>query len=452
MGILGSLFAGVSGLNANGNQLSIVGNNIANLGTVGFKSSKATFADLVSNSLGGGSGVLQIGIGVSLTSVQGNFTQGSLVTSGNSLDMAIDGNGFFILRDAQGGSFYSRAGQFKLNENNELVDPSGFLVQGFQVDTTGTITGTIGTISLPSTTAAPRATTTADIGANLYSGASTSAFDINNPTGTSSFSTSLTVYDSLGVSHLLTSYFTKTASNTWSYNIVANSSEITTAGYHAANINASLGIVRVGSGTLTFTSGGALDTESVTTRYDTGTAGGTAGAVVGQTQIDFTGATANQLITFNFGDSVTTDGGGGVDKTTQFGSNSALVSQTQDGYAAGALQAFLIDTTGTISGRFSNGQIRTLAQVALARFPDALGLVRVGKNLFSESADSGQPLVGAPESAGMGRVLSNSLELSNVDLGESFIDMISAQRGFQANSRVITTADEILQELVNLKR
>lgn len=452
MGILSSLFAGVSGLNANGNQLSIIGNNIANLGTVGFKSSKATFADLVSNSLGGAAGALQIGIGVALTSVQGNFSQGALVTSGNALDMAIDGNGFFMVRDSQGGTFYTRAGQFHLDENNNVVDPSGFKLQGYQTNSNNQITGTIGDISLPSTTAAPRATTAATVAANLYSGASATTFSLSDPTGTSHFSSSITVYDSLGTSHLLTLYFTKTAANTWSYNIVANSSEITTANYHSANINSTLGIVRVGSGTLTFTTGGALDTESVVTRYDDGTAAGTAGATVGQLQVDFSGATQDQLITFNFGTSVTTNGGTGLDGTTQFGSSSALVSQSQDGYAAGSLQAFLVDTTGTISGRFSNGQIRTLAQVALARFPDPLGLVRVGKNLYSESASSGQPLIGAPDSAGMGRVMSNSLELSNVDLGESFIDMISAQRGFQANSRVITTADEILQELVNLKR
>jgi flagellar hook protein FlgE len=175
--------------------------------------------------------------------------------------------------------------------------------------------------------------------------------------------------------------------------------------------------------------------------------------VAGKLQVDFSGATQDQLITFNYGTSITTDSGAtGLDGTTQFGSASALVSQTQDGYGAGALQAFLVDSTGTISGRFSNGQLRTLAQVTLARFPSNLGLTRVGKNLFAETRDSGQALKGAPDTAGMGKVQANSLELSNVDLGESFIDMISAQRGFQANSRVITTADEILQELVNIKR
>lgn len=578
MGILSSLFSGVSGLNANGTALSVIGNNIANLSTVGFKGSKATFADLISSSISGGSGAIQTGIGVALTSVQGNFSQGSLATSSNVLDLAIDGNGFFIVEDAQGGTFYSRAGQFRLDKNNNVVDPTGFKLQGFLADTVGTITGTIGDVSLPSTTASPRATTTALVAANLNSAtaptgvrgnvvaaaasATTSAggnnsFNINlngdgaqtitvangltgsalataiqnavrtlapndpfkaaayagftasvnasniftftsgmtgttnnstsgsgavvvtanggdtlatnlnmlapisttgtdfllsDPSASSNFSTSMTVFDSLGNSHLLTTYFTKIGENSWNYNTVAAVSDVVTANYDSSNIDTSLGIVRVGSGTLTFGTDGTLDRESTVIRYDTGTAVGTSGTAPGELQVDFTGATQDQLIGMNYGSSVTTDGGSGLDGTTQFGSTSALVQQTQDGFAAGSLQAFSVDANGVINGRFSNGQLRALAQVVLARFPDPIGLTRTGKNTFAQSGNSGQPVTGTPDSAGLGRVLSNSLELSNVDLGESFIDMIAAQRGFQANSRVITTSDEILQELVNLKR
>ncbi|MEW6542362.1 MAG: flagellar hook protein FlgE [Nitrospirota bacterium] len=457
MGILSSLFAAVSGLNATGNQLSVIGNNIANQGTVGFKSSRTTFADLVSSSLGGGTGTLQTGIGVALTSIQANFTQGSLVTSGNALDMAVDGNGFFIMTDSQGGTFYSRAGQFRLDSQNRVVNPNGLFLQGYQADSDGQITGTIDTIALPATTASPNKTTSVTVSVNLQADATTSTFSLSDPTGTSNFSTSITAYDSLGKSHLLTTYFTRTAANTWTYNVVGNSSEVTsgtTSGtYHTSNINSTLGIVKLMSGSLTFTTAGALDTESVVTYYDTGTAAGTAGATAGAGRVSFTGATANQAITLDYGTSITTDSGTtGLDGTTQFGAASALVNQTQDGYGAGSLQAFLVDSEGTISGRFSNGQIRTLAQVVLAKFPDPVGLVRSGKNLYAESSDSGQPLRAAPDSAGLGKVASNSLELSNVDLGEEFINMIAAQRGFQANSRMITTSDEILQELVNLKR
>lgn len=601
MGILSALFAGVSGLNANGNLLSVIGNNIANTNTVGFKSSRATFADLVSSSLGGGSGSVQTGIGVSLTSLQANFTQGSLVTSGNALDLAVDGNGFFIVKDSQGGTFYSRAGQFNLDAQNRLVNPSGMLMQGYQADSNNVITGSIGNVALPSTTASPKTTATATIAANLnaqtsttgvkasivsaaaaaggtfpytstagandklivnlngdgaqtitipaatYTAAETAAaiqtavraltaadplkqaayndftatqssnsftlmsgmsgtsnslpssstatvvvtasgnlagtlnllatgagagppttnvsasaatstagtnFKISDPTGTSNFSSALTVFDSLGNSHLLTTYFTKIGGNAWNYNVVANSADVVSGNYNSANIDTTLGIVRIASGMLTFDTTGALDRESVVINYDGGTAAGVAGTVTGKAQIDFNGASQNQLITFNFGSSKTTDAGGatGLDGTTQFGSPNGLVSQTQDGYGAGSLQAFLVDSKGVISGRFSNGQIRSLAQVTLAKFANPLGLVRSGKNLYAESADSGQPLKSAPDSAGLGKVASNSLELSNVDLGEEFINMIAAQRGFQANSKAITTVDEMLQELVNIKR
>ncbi len=452
MGILSSLFTGVSGLNANGNALSVVGNNIANLSTVGFKSSRSVFADLISSSLGGAGGAIQTGLGVALNGVQGNFSQGSLSTTSNALDLAIDGNGFYVLRDAAGAAFYSRAGQFHLDAQNRIVDPSGFFLQGYQVNTSGLITASIGGVTLPTTTAPPSPTSTVDIGANLNSQSTTGTFSLADPAGTARFSTSLTVYDSVGNSHLLTTYFTKTAANTWTYNVLGSTNEIVTGNYHSSNVNASLGLVRLASGSLTFTTSGALDTESVVTSYDSGTAGGTAGGTVGQAQIDFVGATADQTIAFNFGTSVTTDGGTGLNLTTQFGAASGLVQQAQNGFGAGALQTFSVETNGMVNGRFSNGQVRPLAQLALARFPDPLGLVRTGKNTFAESGTSGQPLVGAATSAGLGRILANTLELSNVDLGESFIDMIAAQRGFQANSRVITTSDEILQELVNLKR
>jgi flagellar hook protein FlgE len=452
MGILSSLFTGVSGLNANGNALTVLGNNIANLNTVGFKSSRSVFADLISASLGGVGGSIQTGLGVALNGVQGNFNQGSFSTTSNALDLAIEGNGFFVLRDENGGSFYSRAGQFKLDAQSRIVDPSGFLLQGYQVNDAGVVTANIGGVTLPATTAPPSATSMIDIGSNLNSQAPTSVFSLADPSGSSQFSTTTTVYDSLGNSHLLTTYFSKNAANTWNYNIVGSTNDIVTANYDASNINATLGIARLASGTLTFTTSGALDTESVITSYDTGTPGGTAGGTVGEARIDFAGATLDQLITFNFGTSVTTDSGAGVDLTTQFGRVSGIVQQSQNGFGAGALQTFSVEADGLINGRFSNGQVRPVAQLALAHFPDPQGLVRAGGNVFAESGSSGQPLVGAATSAGLGRILSNTLELSNVDLGESFIDMIAAQRGFQANSRVVTTSDEMLQELVNLKR
>ncbi len=565
MGILSSLFAAVSGLNANGTALSIIGNDIANTGTVGFKSSRANFADIVNSSLGGASGSTQSGIGVFLSSIETNFTQGSLQTTNNALDMAVDGNGFFFVKDTAGGSFYTRAGQFNINKSGDVVNPNGFKLQGFQADATGTITGTIDTINLTTTTSAPKATSTMTIAANLdsqdsatgvkaslvsgaaavtttapgnvsfninlngdgaqtvtvaaglttsglasaiqtavralsatdpykalaYSGftatydsattkytfasgitgvpntsgstgtavvtangvdtlgtslkmlstdspTSTTGTDflISSPNTTSTFSTAMTVFDSLGISHVLNTYFTKIGDNTWNWNQVTDSSAVSVASGFSSGSNAI-----VASGTLTFNTSGALDREATILYHNSGGDG-----------IDFLGAATAQTIATDFGTSVTTNGGTGLDGTTQFGSTSALVNQAQDGYASGSLQSVAVATDGTVSGRFSNGQVRTLAQVALARFNNAQGLVKLGKNLLAEAGDSGSPIIGKPDSSGLGRVLSSSLELSNVDLGEEFINLISAQRGFQANARVVTTADAILGELVNLIR
>lgn len=562
MGILSALFAAVSGLNANGSALSIVGNNIANTGTVGFKSSRANFADIVNSSLGGASGSSQTGIGVFLSSIQSNFTQGSLQTTNNALDMAVDGNGFFQVKDSVGGTFYTRAGQFNIDKSGDVVNPSGFKLQGFQTDASGNITGTIDNINLTTTTSPPQATTAIALAANLDSQATpigipaklvssaasviltaagnksfninlngdgaqtvtvanglagapaaaaiqtavralsatdpfkaaaysgfTATFDsttskftftsgitglpnitgstgtivvtangadtlaanlnqtagtsttgtdflISDPTGKSNFSSSLSVFDSLGIAHVITTYFSKIGANTWNYNQVATASEVNVTAGFASGSDAT-----IASGVITFNTDGALDRESTTLYRNAGGDG-----------FDFLGASTGQAVAVNFGTSVTTDGGTGLDMTTQFGSTSALVNQSQDGFSAGSLQSVSVSTDGTVSGRFSNGQIRTLAQVALARFNNAQGLVKVGKNLLTEAGDSGSPILGKPDSSGLGRTLSSSLELSNVDLGEEFINLIGAQRGFQANARVVTTSDEILGELVNLKR
>jgi len=562
MGILSALFAAVSGLNANGTNLSIIGNNIANTGTVGFKSSRANFADIVNASLGGASGATQSGIGVYLSGIQANFTQGSLQTTNNALDLAVDGNGFFQVVDSSGGAFYTRAGQFNINKDGDVVSPDSLKLQGYQANSLGVITGTIAAINLSTTTSPPNPTTEIEIAANIDSqstpigiaaklvssaatvttsaagnnsfninlngdgakvvtvangstgaalaaliqtsvralsatdpfkaaaysgftaaystttqlftftsgatgvpntagstgtavvtanggdtlaagmfmtaGVSTTGTDflISDPTGKSNFSTALTTYDSIGIGHVLTTYFSKVGTNAWNYNQVVDSSEATVLAGFTSGANST-----VASGMITFTTTGALDRESTIIYRNTGATG-----------IDFLGATAGQAIATDFGTSVTTDGGTGLDKTTQFGSLSALVNQTQDGYASGSLQGVSVATDGKITGRFSNGQLRTLAQLALARFNNAQGLSKIGKNLLAEAGASGSPIIGKPESSGLGRALSNSLELSNVDLGEEFINLISAQRGFQANARVVTTADEILGELVNLKR
>lgn len=438
MAILTSLFSGISGLNSFGQGLSVVSNNIANMNTVGFKDSTVSFADIISENLGVGGGG-QVGRGVFVDSIQTQFSQGSFETTGNVLDLALEGEGFFIVKDPAGSEFYTRAGIFGIDESGFIENPSGSRLQGTLFNINGTNTGQVGDIDLGTSNIPAVATTQVDFVANLDSRVPIPlAFDVNNPTSTSNFSTSITLFDSLGSGHQVGIYFRKSASaasgNTWQWFAVvdaANSAPIPPATTGVATIMA--------NGTLGFGTDGTLQTESAVTY-----------PLVG---FDFSGGpTQNQIIGFDFGTSVVTDSGSGLDGVTQFGSQSASLNQTQNGSPDGSLQAISVGQEGIVTGLFSNGRSRTLAQIQIARFNNAQGLSKVGGNMFTITSSSGQPIKGNPDSAGRGRILANSLELSNVDLAEQFVKMIEFQRGFQANSRVITTTDDILQELVNLRR
>ena len=363
-------------------------------------------------------------------------------TTANSLDLAVDGDGFFLVNDAGGNNFYTRDGQFGLNNVGEIVNNKGLKLQGYQADSNGAILGTVGDIVLTTSQVAASATSTISMSGNLQSDATATTFSINNLSGTTQFSTGVRIFDSLGNGHDVTLYFSRTATNTWSYYLVAPAGEVTV---DASAVDASTINALVASGTLTFTSNGALDTESTVTYYDasTGTPGG----------IDFTGgATANQTLSFGFGTSVTTDSGLGLDGMTQFGSNSVTLTLGQNGFANGVLRGSTIGEDGTIVGQFSNGTVRNLGQVLLARFVNSDGLSAVGGNLFIESNSSGAPLAGAPKTGAFGSVVGNTLELANVDLGDELVNMITMQRAFQANSRIITTANDLLGEIVNLSR
>ncbi len=439
MGILTSLFSGVSGLNAFGNGLSVISNNIANLNTAGYKNSRVTFADIVSAtdvSAGG-----QIGRGVFVNNIQSDFSQGSFETSGNVLDMAVEGDGFFILKNADGTEFYSRSGAFRLNQDGIIENPDGLRVQGMQFTATGTSTGVVGDIDLSSTTIPPIATTLITLVANLDAKSSIPlAFDVTTPTTTSNFSTSVTVFDSLGTEHQVSIYFRKSveaaAGNTWEFKAVVEAAD-------AAIIPPALvGVATVmAEGTLIFGTDGSLQTESVV-NYPLPSNG-----------FDFAGnPTQGLVILFDFGTNVTGQNGDGLDGITQFGSDSAVLNQSQSGSADGSLQSISVGQDGKLVGLFSNGRSRTLAQVQIARFNNTQGLEKLGDNAFVLSNASGQPISGNPKTAGRGKILGNALELSNVDLADQFVTMIQYQRGFQANSRVITTTDDILNELVNLRR
>jgi len=419
--MLTSLYSAVSGMNANGTALSVVGDNIANLNTVGFKASRPTFGDVLAGSVGG----LEIGRGVLVSSVSPLFTQGSFESTANPLDLGIEGDGFFIVNDT-GAKYYTRAGYFSLDKDGNIVNPEGLVLQGYLADTAGTITGTVEDLKIESRQNLARETTTAFIGVNLDAASATqptTTFTLNgngdlifDDPANFNYSVTEAVYDSQGGVHQITLYFEKTGDNAWTVHYVHQDPEKPSE------------LIDAGDQILGFEKDGAL------------TIGTSAPAIT----FDFGDAVAEPTISFNYGT--------GTDGTTQFAADFGVLNMSQDGYSAGNLRNITISVDGTITGIFTNGQTRALGQIALAKFVAPDGLAKVGRNLYGESFDSGQPVVGIAGSSGLGRVLSNTLELSNVDLAEEFVKMISAQRGFQANARVITSSDELLQELVNLKR
>ena len=426
--MLSAMFTGVSGMNANGTALSVVSDNIANMNTTGFKSSRASFGDVLSQSIGGS----QVGGGVYLNSVSPSFSQGSFESSTNVLDMAVDGSGFFMADSSVGTRYYTRAGEFHIDRTGLVVNSDGYELQAYDATT-----NVLGNVNLGALNSPPDDTDNITMSANLNSTATVgSVFAIADPTGTSNYSTSISAYDSLGIAHNLNVYFTKLAApaNTWTWNAVSPTSEVTSTSTSGTN-------AQVASGTLGFNTAGALDTESAITYYN---AGGTG--------IDFVGAVAAQAVDFDYGTAITTDSGTGLDGTTQFGSSSVVYLQTQDGYGSGSLQSVTISSNGTITGVFTNGQSRSIAQVALTTFPAQTELTKSGGNLFTESYDSGAAVVSTPGSGSAGSILSNTLELSNVDLASEFVKMIMNQRGFQANSRIVSVSDDLLAELVNLTR
>jgi flagellar hook protein FlgE len=448
MGITSAFFSATSGINATSRALSEIGNNIANAQTIGYKSRSVSFGDLFGATIGGGgtSTALVEGRGVRVMGISPSFTQGSLQTTSNALDLAIDGDGFFRVSDAVGNNFFTRAGQFNIDSAGHMVNPAGMRLQGYQVDGVGNInTGSLGDLVLTTTQQIGTATTQVDMSGNLFAGANpitpTTAQLLQNPSDPahSHFSTGVRIYDSLGVGHDLTVYFNKTADNTWQYNVIAQESEVDVT---AGNSNAVTGNALVAQGTLGFTAQGLLDTEGATTYFNAGGDG-----------IDFAnGSEAGQAITFNFGTSITTDGGAGTNGMLQQGSPSVLLTLSQDGFANGTLTGTSIGDDGIITGRFSNGTTRSLGQVALTRFVNPDGLQPIGRNLFIQSGDSGTPLVGVPGEGSFGKVTASTLEGSNVDLGDELVNMITMQRGFQANARIITTTNDLLGELVNLSR
>ncbi len=431
MSILRSLNTGAAGLRSHSRAIGVTGDNIANVSTVGFKRSRSVFEDVLGQSVAGPGAAPQAGAGSRLAHIEQMWSQGSLLTTESPTDLAISGNGFFAVQGNVGGiqgQFYTRAGQFQIDNQGQLVNPNNMALMGYTADNTGAIGSTLGPLNVAGNTIPANPTTMSDMSLNLDSEAAIpAAWDPTNPDQTSNFSTGLTVYDSLGNSHELTVYFRHSGSNAWEWHAMVDGGDLTggTAGVPTEGA----------SGTLSFTTNGALDTETP-----------------GASSWDFVDATPGQTITFDFGDAITTDGGTGLAATTQFASPSTTNGLSQDGYGAGTVAGVNVEADGMVTGIFSNGQMRTLGQVAVATFASVGGLNRAGQNLWSETQESGEALVAGAASGGRGSIVSGALEQSNVDLGQEFVDLIALQRGFQANSRVITTADDMYGELINLKR
>ncbi|MGS2724146.1 flagellar hook protein FlgE [Porticoccus sp. GXU_MW_L64] len=415
----------VSGLQSASAELGVIGNNIANSATTGFKTSRAEFADLFATGLLG-SGSNAIGRGVSLSAVSQQFTQGNISFTENSLDVAINGNGFFILNDG-GSEVFSRAGQFGLDRDGFVVNNEGLRLQAFQADVSGTILPTLGDLQLDTGLIEPEATTSAEIVANLDSREAVpltpwaGPFDAfaTPPTAPTSDqfnnSTSTTIFDSLGNPHILSTFYVKSATpNQWqAYTLVD-------------------GVSTSGPDTLQFDQTGRLDT---------------AGGVIALNIAGWVPLNSDGTPTGAQAQSFAVD----VAQTTQFGSNFAVSNINQDGFTSGQLRGIEVDASGVVFAQYSNGQSRGLGQIVLAGFSNTQGLQPQGGSIWTETFSSGPPTRNPAGDGGLGVLQSGALEDSNVEVTEQLVAMIVAQRNFQANAQVIQTQDAVTQAVINLR-
>ena len=507
-----SLFAGISGLASAGKQLDVIGNNIANVNTVGFRSGRIHFGDILSQSVTGGSTAgMQVGRGVDVAAITTQFSSGSFETTANATDLAIDGDGFFIVKDADGGEYYTRAGAFHLDNEGYLVDVNSLKVQGYNL--TGSDPDTISDISLSGVQSTPAPTTSISIGANLDSATVTGE----------TFDASQTVYDSLGAVHSLKLTFQKTEGNgMWGFESYLDNEAATlqqfsglkfdTNGvldkvYSASNVTTKG--VNTGTGTVTDTTinnEGQLYQDGVVTL--TSVADGASWTIASP---EYANATVERVSATEL--TVDLDGAGGADITltldadawdtgetivctidqietdvadvkltmpsigtdatigkdddgvvswdlfgttadavSGYASTSVIRTLVHDGFASGSLKSISVTADGTISGFFTNGQTSDISQIVLADFANVTGLKRMGKNLFGTTVESGDAVPNSPASAGMGEISPNSLEMSNTDIATEFINMITAQRAYQASAKIVTVTDAMMAELMNIKR
>ena len=397
----------ISGIRAATADLTTIGNNVANANTTGFKASRTEFSDVFATSSTGVSATAA-GQGVNTARVAQQFTQGNITFTDNNLDLAISGNGFFVMDD-DGAQVYSRDGAFGIDRNGFVVNANGQKLKAFSADSSGNITGQLSTLQISTANTSPAATSTVNFGANLDSQESVPGITPFDPNNNSTFNstTATTVYDSLGGSHLLQLYFVKTGAGAW-------------------NLHSTIDGTSTGAPTpLAFNTAGGLTTP----------AGGTL------TLPAFTpaGGGAALNITMN------------VSEMTQYGAPFGVNRVTQDGYTTGRLAGVDIDASGNVFARYTNGQATVQGQVALANFPNPQGLRSLGRNNWAESFEAGAVLVSAPGTASAGTIQAGALEDSNIDLSEQLVKLIVAQRNFQANTQVIQAEDQANQAIINIR-
>jgi flagellar hook protein FlgE len=415
---------GLSGLNATSKSLEVIGNNIANANTYGAKSSRAEFADVYAAALNG-AGSTSVGIGTQLAQVAQQFSQGNITTTDNPMDLAINGAGFFQVQDQSGTTLYSRNGEFKIDRDGYVVNDQGQKLMGYPADAQGVIQpGKAQSLQLPSAGIKPNATTQMELEMNLDSRVATTVpasgtINFDDPT-TYNNATSQTVYDAKGQDVALTYYFQKSATDTWNVYLTANGSSVATD---------------------------ASGNPAPVTTIDFPSTGGAPVSPAAPVSIDIpasTNAAGAQTLAIN---GVQLNLGG----ATQYGASFGVTNLTQDGYAPGQLTGVAIDNTGVLMARYSNGQSKPAGQLELANFRNPQGLQPQGGNAWASSYASGDPILGTPSQGNMGALQSGALEESNVDLTAELVNMITAQRVYQANAQTIKTEDQVMQTLVTMR-
>lgn len=416
---------GLSGLNASSKNLEVIGNNIANANTFGAKASRAEFVDLYANALSG-TGVSAIGIGVNLSTVAQQFTQGNVTTTENPLDLAINGKGFFQLAEPSGVIVYGRNGQFKVDRDGFIVSNLGLKLQGYQADSSGVILpGQPTGLQMPVSGLVPSATTQMDLefnlDARLAAPAAAAVPNINtSDPATYNSATTMTVYDAKGQDVALTYYFQKTATDNWNVYVTANGTPLVDDGTGNPTVTTSITFPTNGSAPTIPAAPVLLDIPA-----STNLAGAATEPITG-VALDLSGA-------------------------TQFGSSFSVAALSQDGYAAGQLVGVHVEGNGIVMAEYSNGQSKPAGQIELATFRNPQGLQPNGGTTWSRTFSSGDPVAGVPGSGTLGVLQAGALEESNVDLTAELVNMITAQRIYQANAQTIKTQDQVLQTLVNLR-